>query len=258
MSTRIEGIIDRLTDAKEYNDISWILDAGVVTNYTQSIVDDHIKANIDFQGKAGIPVTVERIRTGNHKCDFCEKRAGKYTYPDVPDAIWQRHRECKCYIIYTTGDFRRTLGGDTQKWEILNEETFDQRKKVGLTTPTKKELTARKIVGTERKSTEIKRKEALIQNEYRNIQDARNGIHTVDGERMVRVTNPTKKKITDGIKNAVANDADGLLMYTDKELTAKEIENLRIAVSEELGGVSHFTVKLWGKGIDGVQVIIEI
>lgn len=147
MSTRIEGIVDRLADADTFDSISWILGSGVVTNYAESIIDDHLKANLDFQSKAGLAVTVERIRTGNHKCIFCEKREGKYTYPDVPDGFWQRHLECKCFIEYDNGSVRQKLGGRGKKWEIISEETLGERKRVGMEKPTAKVLEARKIVG---------------------------------------------------------------------------------------------------------------
>lgn len=153
MSTRIEGIIDRLTDAESFDDIKWIVGDGIVRNYAQSIVDDHIKANAEFQAQAGLEVTVERISVGK-TCDWCLKRCGKYTYPDVPDNLWERHVDCDCYIIYDNGRFRQTLRGTDKSWVVVNEEQLAERKTVGLAKPTKRELTARKIIGTETESKE--------------------------------------------------------------------------------------------------------
>ena len=149
MSTRIEGIIDRLTDAESFDDIKWIVGDGIVRNYAQSIVDDHIKANAEFQGKAGLEVTVERVSVGK-TCKWCLARCGKFTYPDVPKGTWDRHVDCDCYIIYDNGRVRQTLSGKDTKWNVVSEEV-SERKKVGLTKPTAKELEARKIVGLEPK-----------------------------------------------------------------------------------------------------------
>lgn len=147
MSTRIEGIIDRLTDAESFDDIKWIVGDGIIRNYAQSIVDDHIKANAEFQGKAGLEVTVERVSVGK-TCKWCLARCGKFTYPDVPKGTWDRHVDCDCYIIYDNGRVRQTLSGKDTKWNVVSEEV-SERKKVGLTKPTAKELEARKIVGLE-------------------------------------------------------------------------------------------------------------
>lgn len=162
MSTRIEGIVDRLTDADTFDSISWILGSGVVTNYAESIIDDHLKANLDFQSKAGLAVTVERVMTGNKPCLFCEKRAGKFSYSDAPDGLWDRHVKCHCYITYDNGSVRQVLGGTDKKWEVISEEVLDGRKKVGMTTTTQRELNARKIVGMEQATAEQIEQRAAI------------------------------------------------------------------------------------------------
>lgn len=162
MSTRIEGIVDRLTDAETFDSISWILGSGVVTNYAESIIDDHLKANLDFQSKAGLAVTVERVMTGNKPCLFCEKRAGKFSYSDAPDGLWDRHVRCHCYITYDNGSVRQVLGGKDKKWDVISEEVLDGRKKVGMTTTTQRELNARKIVGMEQATAEQIEQRAAI------------------------------------------------------------------------------------------------
>lgn len=162
MSTRIEGIVDRLTDADTFDSISWILGSGVVTNYAESIIDDHLKANLDFQSKAGLSVKVERVMTGKKPCPFCEKRAGKFSYSDAPDGLWDRHVRCHCYITYDNGSVRQVLGGKDKKWEVISEEVLDGRKKVGMTTTTQRELNARKIVGMKQATAEQIEQRAAI------------------------------------------------------------------------------------------------
>lgn len=162
MSTRIEGIIDRLTDAETFDSIKWILGDGVVTNYAESIIDDHLKANCEFQSKAGLTVKIERVMTGKEPCEYCIKRAGKYTYPDVPDDIWGRHLKCHCYINYDNGSVRQVLSGTDKKWEIISEEVIDERKRVGMTTTPQRVINARKIVGMEQTPTaELEKRQAI-------------------------------------------------------------------------------------------------
>lgn len=102
---RTQGIIDRLAGAENYDAIKWILQSGVTTNYTESVVDAKIKANYDFQGRAGLTAKVERVAVGK-TCQWCQDVAGKYVYPDVPADVWRRHERCNCIIKYTAATGR--------------------------------------------------------------------------------------------------------------------------------------------------------
>lgn len=159
MSTRIEGIIDRLTDAEFFNDIRWILGDGVVENYVQSVIDAHIKANFEFQAKAGLPTSTTRNITERKACDWCKKRQGRYTYGNTPDGFWDRHENCKCVITYVPVDGKtiQTLKGTDKKWEIVNEETIAERKTANLNVfqATPKVLEARKIIGLKKDALSI-------------------------------------------------------------------------------------------------------
>lgn len=127
---RTQGIIDRLAGAENYDAIKWILQSGVTTNYTESVVDAKIKANCEFQGKAGLTAMVERLPVGK-TCEWCQNVAGKYVYPDVPPDVWRRHDNCNCIIKYTarTGRVDTLQGqrvtrpngqaGRTQRWDII-------------------------------------------------------------------------------------------------------------------------------------------
>ena len=50
---RIEGIIQRLANELNYDDVAWILKEPVV-NFTQAVVDDTIKKNVEFHNEAGL------------------------------------------------------------------------------------------------------------------------------------------------------------------------------------------------------------
>lgn len=151
MSTRIEGIIDRLTDAEFFNDIRWILGDGVVENYVQSVIDAHIKANFEFQSKAGLPTSTTRAITERKACNWCKERQGRYTYGNTPAGFWDRHERCKCIITYIPVDGRtvQTLQGTGKKWEIVDEQTLEERKTINLDVwnSPRKVIEARKLFG---------------------------------------------------------------------------------------------------------------
>ncbi|HGD5144142.1 TPA: hypothetical protein ACIZL3_002134, partial [Streptococcus agalactiae] len=62
---KIDGLVNRLASEPVFDDVKWLLDEPIV-NFSQSIVDDCIRANADFHFKTGLKPTIERISTG--KC----------------------------------------------------------------------------------------------------------------------------------------------------------------------------------------------
>lgn len=126
---RTQGIIDRLAGAENYDAIKWILQSGVTTNYTESVVDAKIKANCDFQGRAGLTAKVERVAVGK-TCKWCEDVAGEYVYPNVPADVWRRHDNCNCIIKYTAATGREdTLRGSGSTWFITESTDPEAIKK---------------------------------------------------------------------------------------------------------------------------------
>lgn len=100
---RIDKIIDRVSDAEQFDKISWILDEPV-KNFSQSIVDDAVRVNAEFQYEAGLsPVIVRKLAGGC--CDWCRALAGTYRYPDeVPKDVYRRHQRCRCTVEYDPKD----------------------------------------------------------------------------------------------------------------------------------------------------------
>lgn len=124
---KAKGIINRISSEEKYEDISWLLEEPV-TNFTQSIVDDTIKRNAEFQYKAGLKAKIIRKSTG-HCCDWCEEVAGEYEYPDVPKDVYRRHRFCRCTVEYDPGNGRRQ-NVHSKKWRDIDEneriETYNK------------------------------------------------------------------------------------------------------------------------------------
>ena len=110
---RIAGIVNRVSMEENFDEIKWILGEPIV-NFSQSIVDDSIKVNAEFHGKAGMKPKIVREMAGNC-CDWCKALAGKYTYPDVPHDIYKRHQRCRCTVDYVPGD-GKVQNVHTKQW----------------------------------------------------------------------------------------------------------------------------------------------
>lgn len=102
---RVDGILQKVTAAERYEDAAWVLDEPVRT-FSRMTVDDTLKANVTFQGKAGRSPRV--IRTAESGCcKWCSAQAGTYTYPDVPQDVYRRHERCRCRVEYDPGSGMR-------------------------------------------------------------------------------------------------------------------------------------------------------
>ena len=98
---RIDGIINKVSNAENFDEVAWALDEPV-KNFTQNIVDESIRQNSEFQGQAGLQPKIVRKLAGGC-CEWCAALAGTYTYPDVPKDVYRRHRFCRCTVEYDPG-----------------------------------------------------------------------------------------------------------------------------------------------------------
>lgn len=127
---RIRGIIDKVSNADRFDDVAWALD-GPILNFTQSIVDDAIKANAEFQYASGMRPKIVRSVAGNC-CEWCRNIAGEYFYPDVPKEVYQRHQRCRCKVEYYSSS-GKVQNVHTKKWQTQEErDKIELRKIVGL------------------------------------------------------------------------------------------------------------------------------
>lgn len=102
---RIDGLVDKISNAERFDDVAWVLNEPV-KNFCQSVVDQTVKANVNFQGRAGLRPRVVRKAEGKC-CEWCSALAGEYDYPDVPDDVYRRHERCRCSVEYDPGSGRR-------------------------------------------------------------------------------------------------------------------------------------------------------
>lgn len=126
---RIDGIVDRVSSEDDFNKIKWMLDEPI-TNFSQSIVDDAVRTNIEFQAKAGLSPELKRIVVGDC-CDWCKALAGTYEYGDEPEDVYRRHRFCRCRVEFHPGD-GRVQDAHTKEWRDPEKEAkIEARKKIG-------------------------------------------------------------------------------------------------------------------------------
>lgn len=103
---RIDGIINRVSNEIDFEEVQWILGEPIV-NFTQNVVDDAIKINAEFHSKSGLSPTITRTVDRADACAWCKEVSGVFKYPDVPDDVYRRHDRCRCKVEYDPGDSKR-------------------------------------------------------------------------------------------------------------------------------------------------------
>lgn len=119
---RIQGIIDIVSGKDKYDDIAYMLGDPIV-NFTLAVVDATVRANADFQYKAGLNPKIRRTSTGKC-CEWCDKLAGIYNYEEVSDTgnkVFRRHKNCRCLVEYDIGNGKRQ-NVHTKKWRKQSED----------------------------------------------------------------------------------------------------------------------------------------
>lgn len=106
-TNRLNGIIDKVSNAENYDDVAWVMDEPIV-NFSQSIVDQAIKDNADFQYKSGMTPKIRRTVVGGC-CEWCQRLAGTYNYPYVPTDVYRKHNRCRCTVEYISVDKRENV-----------------------------------------------------------------------------------------------------------------------------------------------------
>ncbi len=95
---RVRGLVERIGDSENFEDVSWLLGDPVV-NFTQSVADETLEENAEFHAGAGLSPKIERIAEGNC-CEWCAELEGEYDYDDKPSDIFRRHENCRCTVVF--------------------------------------------------------------------------------------------------------------------------------------------------------------
>ena len=127
---RIDGLVNRLASEESFDDVKWLLDDPIV-NFSQSIVDDSIRKNVEFHHKVGLSPKIVR-RVVGHPCKWCKSLEGSYNYPEVPKNIYRRHGNCRCTVDYHPGNGKKQ-NVHTKSWaESQKSAKIEVLKGVGL------------------------------------------------------------------------------------------------------------------------------
>lgn len=128
--SRIDGLINLVSESDTFDDVAYVLNAPVL-NFSINVVDEILKANIEFQGKAGLTPKIIR-KTERKCCEWCSDLVGEYDYPDVPQDVFRRHEYCRCTVEYDPGEGRRQ-NVHTKRWTDPGErDIIEERRKIGL------------------------------------------------------------------------------------------------------------------------------
>lgn len=124
-ASKAKGIINRLSEAENFDDISWMLDSPI-ENFCLSTVDDHVAANADFHYKAGLHPKIIRKAEANC-CKWCSNLNGTYDYsPGMDRTIFRRHENCRCSVEYDPANGSRYRQDVWSKvWKSKKVETQD-------------------------------------------------------------------------------------------------------------------------------------
>lgn len=127
---RVDGLVNRLASEESFDDVKWLLDDPIV-NFSQSIVDDSIRKNVEFHHKVGLSPKIVR-RVVGHPCKWCKSLEGSYNYPEIPKDIYRRHGNCRCTVDYHPGNGKKQ-NVHTKRWaEDKKKSVIEHRKKIGL------------------------------------------------------------------------------------------------------------------------------
>lgn len=101
---RVQGLCTAVSGYDNTAAALWIF-GEPVTTYMRTIPADVLKANVEFQGRAGLEPMIARRSVGKC-CDYCDRLAGMYYYPVIDTDVYRRHDRCRCTVDYIPGDGR--------------------------------------------------------------------------------------------------------------------------------------------------------
>ena len=130
---RIYGIVNKMSESGTFDDVAWVLDEPV-KNFSINVVDEILRANVNFQGRAGLKPKVIR-RAERNCCKWCSDLDGVYDYP-VSREVYQRHERCRCTVEYDPADGKRKRQNvHTKAWTDQDGyDILEERKKIAVQT----------------------------------------------------------------------------------------------------------------------------
>ncbi len=126
---------------KKYTQVASNLKEMTLT-FSQEIVEDTLKRNVDAHYRAGLSPKVIRKVSPGCTCERCLASQGTFEYPDVPDYVWKRHDNCRCLVLYYPGEGRKYQNVHSKVW--VDKEEVEKRIKFSTSNVSKyaKDVTA--------------------------------------------------------------------------------------------------------------------
>jgi hypothetical protein len=167
--SRIDGIVERLSTAEEFEEIKWILDEPI-KNFSQSIVDDMVRTNAEFQAKAGLDPKIVR-RPDRDPCDWCKNLVGEYDYNEVSDQgndVFRRHDYCRCTVTFEprrgnstsvhsgTGGSRKYVKDKYGGYELSKKARIKRSQEMAKTEKARRDAARKKRIDTWARKTGVK------------------------------------------------------------------------------------------------------
>lgn len=149
---RADNLCNKLA-SKDFEDTKWLLDEPIV-NTSQSIVDDTIKVNAEFNSNAGLESRIIRMEAGNC-CPYCANLVGTYKYPEDTEAnpnVWKRHRFCRCKLEHITKKGIKRINNDWNEEKHKKKRRRELYKKVDKLNKAKRNINKQTIKEIEEKN----------------------------------------------------------------------------------------------------------
>lgn len=100
---RIDSLVNKLASKDNFDFVKFVLLEPIV-NFSQSIIDDAIEANVDFHAKVGMSPKIIRTAVGK-ACKWCKSLVGIHDYHSLKNKdVFRRHDRCRCTVDYLPGD----------------------------------------------------------------------------------------------------------------------------------------------------------
>ena len=109
-TNRIDGLIKKISSYETMAQGEWLLEEPVI-NYSQAVVDDTMRKNMDTYTKVGMEPTITRVAEPG-ACPWCRALTGVYAYSDTKkddSNVYRRHEYCRCIITYKNGNKRQDV-----------------------------------------------------------------------------------------------------------------------------------------------------
>lgn len=104
-TSKVDAITEAVAEATTPDSAKVAVGENVIT-FSQSVVDDWVKANAEFQKDAGLEPILVRKWSGSYgshdtkRTDWCRELEGVWPYGEQPRRAFARHEGCRCTVMY--------------------------------------------------------------------------------------------------------------------------------------------------------------